>query len=81
MLKMGDIIIGYDNMQYIVCASVQYRGREYLYITEKNRPQNCNIVRVDQDGLKEIRNENVFNNIMAALIKYIDFNGLVNNLK
>ena len=78
---MRDVVIDYDNIEYVVCASVQYRGREYSYITEKNRPQNCNIVRVDADGLKEIRNENVFNNIMAALIKYIDFNGIVNNLK
>ncbi len=81
MLKMGDIVVDYDNMHYVVCASVQYRGREYAYITEKNHPQNCNIVRVDADGLKEIRNQHVFNNIMSALIKYIDFNGLVNNLK
>ena len=81
MLKMGDIVVDYDNMQYEVCASVQNRGREYAYITEKNHPQNCNIVRVDADGLKEIRNQHVFNNIMSALIKYIDFNGLVNNLK
>ena len=41
MLKMGDIVVDYDNMQYVVCASVQYRGREYAYITEKNHPQNC----------------------------------------
>ena len=81
MLKMGDIVIDYDNIEYVICASVQYRGREYAYITEKNRPQNSNIVRVDADGLKEIKNESVFNNIMAALIKYIDFNGIVNNLK
>ena len=81
MLKMGDIVVDYDNMQYVVCASVQYRGREYAYITEKNHPQNCNIVRVDADVIKDIRNQHVFNNIMSALIKYIDFNGLVNNLK
>ena len=71
MLKMGDIVVDYDNMHYVVCASVQYRGREYAYITEKNHPQNCNIVRVDADGLKEIRNQHVFNNIMSALINAV----------
>ena len=55
MLKMGEIVIDYDNIEYVICASVQYRGREYAYITEKNRPQNSNIVRVDADGLKEIK--------------------------
>lgn len=80
MFKMGDIITDFDNVQYVICSSVKYRGREYVYYAEKSNPAVCGLARVDVDGLKIVRNETLFNNIMNTLIKYVDFNGITNNL-
>jgi hypothetical protein len=81
MFKIGDIITTYDGTEYLICAIVKYRGKEYAYVSNYQNSNDCMICRVNIDGLIPVKNEELFNRIMDTLIENIDFNGIVNNIK
>lgn len=68
-IRINSIIILDDDKKYIVVSKVNYKGKIYLYIIEKDNPANLRICEQIDDDLIDIEDEKLINDILIPFYK------------
>lgn len=57
MLEQGEIITLDDNTEYVVVLPLEYRGNQYVYVSNYNNDDDTKICIVNNDNILEVKDE------------------------
>lgn len=80
-IEERDIIVLSDDNSYIVVKKINYNNQIYYYVSDINTKGIFKFLYEFEDQLIEVEDKNIIDNIVAEIMKTIDFNNLMKGVK